>query len=117
MSSIYAWILVLLLSPDVRAVLPGDTFSIVDPWDPMGSSLFVDALFDDIPDGVVTDLCLVESGGCKKSIAVHPRDGNVGRRVLRRARERDRLAPWCPFYWGLEPWESSTRGNHGQIAV
>ena len=117
MSSFYAWLLVLLLSPGVREILPGDTFSLVDPWDPMGSSLFVDALFDDIPPGVVTDLCLVESGGCRTLVGGHAKDANVGRRVLRRARERGRLAPWCPFYWWIDPSEASTRGNHGQIVV
>ncbi len=117
MSTLYAWILVLLLDPGVRALLPDDTFAIVDPTDPMESSLFIDALFEDIPDGVVTDLCLVESGGCRSAVGGHPRDRNVGRRVLRRAREHGRLATWCPFYWWIDPSEASTRGNHGQIVV
>lgn len=117
MNSIYAWLLMLLLNPEARGLLPDDTFAIVDPYDPIGSSLFVDALFGDIPDGVVTDLCLVESGGCKTIVRGHPRDGNVGTTVLRRAWEHDLLSKWCPFHWGLKPAESSTRGNHGQIAV
>ena len=76
MSAIYAWLLLFLVDPKVADLLPADTFEIVDPSDPMDSSLFVDALFTDIPDGVVTDLCLVESGGCRKAIGSHPRDGN-----------------------------------------
>lgn len=115
MSAVYAWLLLFLVDPAVADLLPADTFELVDPSDPMDSSLFVDALFQDIPDGVVTDLCLVESGGCGKAIGVHPRDGNVGRRVLRRARERGYLPAWCPFYWDIEPGEVSTRGSHGQI--
>lgn len=119
MDQIYAWLLMFLLRPSVQAELPPDTLLLIDPMDPMESSLFVDAVFTDIPDGVVTDLCLVESGGCKKPISIHSRDGWTGANALPGMKKRGRLPGWCPFFWGIEdhPVDLATRGNHGQIAA
>jgi len=118
MEQLYAWLLALFITPGALSGLPADAPALVDPMDPMESSLFVDAVFEDIPDGIVTDLCLVESGGCTRPVGIHSRDGWTGAHILPKLMERGRLPQWCPFYWGIEdhPVDLATRGNHGQVA-
>lgn len=113
MGYIYAWLLMALLSPAAKAGVPADALLLVDPMDPIESSLFVDAVFSDIPRGIVTDLCLVESGGCTQPKGVHRGDSGHSDNVRRKAFARGKLAAWCPLYWG--PGAYSTRGNHGSM--
>ena len=113
MSTLYAWILVAFLMPAADR-LPPDTFEIVDPFDPLESSLFVDALYPELPGGIVTDLCLVESGGCKRTHGAHRRDGNVASRVRRRALERGWLRWWCPLHWARRTSSSRPAATMGR---
>lgn len=113
----------------VRGVddLPKKWASMVDPMDPMASSVFIDVIFNDIPPFFVTDTCIAESG-CRRPKSIHRGDTlyrrgkrkgkQIGETIYNQQVRWGRVAEDCPFYdqpkddplW-LNNW--TTRGNHG----
>lgn len=107
---------------DNRADLPQDWWKMVNPRDPLDSSQFIDAVFDDLPPQFVTSVCILESG-CYKPVGVHKGDTRtrtgrqVGRIVYERQKRWGKIDPSCPYYQptGDREWYDrwSTVGNHG----
>lgn len=92
-----------------RQDVPADVLSLADPMDPWATSILMDAIFTNVPDGFIRDTCLVESG-CRKPLGVHKGDAKYGKAIFERIQKR--LRPDCRYH-DVEPEEVSTRGNHG----
>jgi len=90
--------------------------------DPLEASHYVDQRFPEL-DGFIVDLCLVESGGCRRAKGVHHRDGKWGRLAYAKANRSGRLSQDCAFhrepYDASEQWWAawSTVGNHGLMTA
>lgn len=94
-----------------------DSWSLmVDPFDPLDSSQFMDAVFTDVPRGFIVDTCIMESG-CRRPLGVHVGDAWAGRRVYDGLVRRGKVDAACQFYApdGTSEWyeQWSTIGNHG----
>jgi len=107
------------LAPGIFDAIPYEIPSSVDPMDPLSSSQYMDALFDDIPDGYIVDTCIMESG-CRGPIGVHRIDAWAGNIVYAKKKKHGRIGE-CRLFsepksirsmtrW-VERW--STVGNHG----
>ncbi len=90
--------------------------------DPLEASHYVDQRFPAL-DGFIVDLCLVESGGCRRAKGVHSKDGHWGQLAFAKANRSGRLSSECLFH--REPddadtqwWAGwSTTGNHGLMSA
>lgn len=112
MDSLFTWALGHLLS----SVLG------VDPFDPLESSAYVDRQFPEL-GGFIVDLCLVESGGCRRAKGVHSNDGHWGALAYHKALRHGRLSEACYFHDPPADADSawwagwSTTGNHGLMTA